>query len=202
MNGAAKNPIILSESWRHDVETDELIDLRANPSERHPTSSYCAKVRVYESRVREWFLNIAQDSVHQGESPADYLALSISLAYIEGIEQYRQGQSTPNGKSRKWFMESAIRIFPAASPEALQRLWNDCRCGLFHSGFTDGRTYVSHGYEQPLAIVGGELEVNPRLIVEAVCEDFSRYIDLLKHRTDTALCANFEKLWDYRWENS
>jgi len=197
-----KNPLIICESWRWDENTDELIDITADPHKKYPASSYDAKVQVYESRVREWFLDIASNYVNSGENPSDYLALSIALSYIEGVEQYRRGISTPQRKSGEWFKNSAKRIFPTSSESAINRLWKECRCGLFHSGFTDGRIYLSHGYDQPIAIVGADLQVNPKFFIEAVCNDFTNYVDSLHSKKDAGLMDNFVKLWDHRWENS
>ena len=202
MYQVVENPLILSETWQWDKDTDEFIDCGSDPPIRHPASSYSAKVKVYEARVREWFLSIAQDYVGKGETSSDYLVLSIALAYIEGVEQYRRGMSTPQGKAGKWFKNSAKRIFCTSSQDALDRLWKECRCGLFHCGFTDGRTYLSHGYAQAISINGLELQINPLLFVEAVCNDFTTYVNSLQHRKVCELSKNFEKLWDYRWESS
>jgi len=197
-----KNPLILSETWRWDRDTDKFVDLRSSPPTRHPVSSFAAKVAVYEARVREWFLDLAQEYVNRGESPADYVALSIALAYVEGVEQYCQGTSTPQGQAGNWFKASALRIFPAAAPNAVNRLWKEGRCGLFHCGFPDGRTYLSHGYTQALAINNGDLQINPRLFVDGVCADFTAYVTALRASPTANLGQRFEQLWDHRWENS
>jgi hypothetical protein len=71
---------------------------------------------------------------------------------MEGVEQYRQGKSTPETLASQWFKKSAQRILPKVAPEAINRLWKEARCGLFHCGFTEGQTYLSHDYRQALAI--------------------------------------------------
>jgi hypothetical protein len=194
--------LILSETWRWDKDTDELIDVSSEPPTRYPASSFDAKVAVYEARVREWFLDLAQSYVAGGQSRADYVALSIALAYIEGVEQYRQGRKTPKAQAGAWFKASAQRIFPAVSADAIDRLWKEARCGLFHCGFPEGRTYLSHDYRQAIAIKQGDLQIDPLRFIKAVVSDFTAYVKELRASHNEDLRRRFEKLWDYRWHNS
>jgi hypothetical protein len=193
--------LIVSEKWRWDKNTDELINIGSEPPTRHRASDFEAKVAVYAARVREWFLDVARDQVANGKSAADYVAVSIGLAYIEGVEQYRQGKSSKS-RSRKWFKSSAKRIFPAVPEDAIERLYENARCGLFHCGFTDGRTYLSHDYSQAIALNQDELQINPSLFIKAIDSDFTDYVKALLDSNDRELRHRFEKLWDQRWENS
>lgn len=134
---------IVGENYRWIAVTSEIEDLR--DGSRRPDSSYDAKVDVYEDRVLYWFLDIAKSHVANGTAPGDYVALAIAIAYIEGVEQYRRGQMTPQHKSGEWFKSGVRRIFPKASAEAVNRLWSAVRNGLFHNGFTTGPTLLAHG---------------------------------------------------------
>ena len=78
--------------WHRD--TSEIEDTRNGT--RRADSDYSAKVDVYEDRVRWWLLEIAQGYTEKGESPADYVVLAIALSYLEGVEQYRQGDAARN----------------------------------------------------------------------------------------------------------
>lgn len=188
----------VSESYKWDEATDEFIYLPTN--ERSSASVYGAKVEVYASRVCEWFLDVANELVSKKSSPGDYVALSVALAYIEGVQQYREGGETDSSKAR--FTRSGNRIFPEVPDNVLERLYKEARCGLFHSGFTDGCTYLNYGNPSPLAVDGENLNINPQLFVEEVVIDFEAYISELLHSPNSQLAKNFEKLWDDRWENS
>jgi len=179
---------------------------------RRLDSDYSAKVDVYEDRVRTWFLDWAANLVHSdrvddGVSPGDYVALSVALAYIEGVEQYRRGEEpNPNrkGEAGNWFRASARRIFPAASKKAIDMLWKSTRCGLFHCGFTKDRVYVSHSlYSQALEFTGdGELHIDPARFVQLVLEDFDAYVHELRANHSGKFAKQFRKLWDKRFQNS
>lgn len=171
-----------------------------------------AKVDVFEDRVRAWFLDWATKLVHSdliddGTSPGDYVAISVALAYIEGIEHYRRGREPdPNrkGEAGNWFRASARGIFPAASEKAIGMLYKSTRCGLFHSGFTNDRVYISHvNYSVALEKTSdGELHIHPARFVERVAEDFKAYVHELRSNPSGEAAARFKTLWDKRWESS
>jgi hypothetical protein len=166
---------------------------------RASDSSYDAKVAVFEDRQFHWFLGVAQRMTAKGASPDDYVALSIAVAYIEGIEQYRHGERTPGGKSTEWFKASAKRIFPGATA-SIDRLWIDVRNGLFHSGFTIGRTYLDYTLNLPLkSFKGGLLKINPHRFVDCTVDDFEKYVHELRENPTGELGRQFQKLWDERW---
>lgn len=192
----------VSEHLRWDETNNELVDFRSVPPARYSAASFEAKVAVYEDRVRTWFLEVAQTMVANGQAREDYVALSIGLAYIEGVEQYRQGKSTPIRLANNWFKTSAKRIFAAVPEEVIERLWKEVRCGLFHSGFTDGRTYLSHDFSPAIAIIQDKLEINPARFITAVASDFSLYLEHLRDPDNEDMRQRFIKLWDHRWENS
>lgn len=188
---------IIGEHFRWIRATAEIEDIR--DGSRRPDSAYDAKVDVYEDRVQFWFLEIAKSHVANGTAPGDYVALSIALAYIEGVEQYRQGISTPPGNSGAWFKASVQRIFPWVAPDAVNRPWVSARNGLFHDGFTKGPTLVSHGQPDVIAIVDRYLIINPATFVGGVIADFKSYVSTLRTDPSGITARNFSALWDDQW---
>lgn len=185
----------------------EFEDLRTH--ERRGDSVYAAKVDVYEDRVKTWFLDFAkrlvgEDMIDDGVSPGDYVALSIALAYVEGEEQYRRGRESGRGESGEWFKASVKRMLPAASDDVTKMLWESARCGLFHSGFTKDRVYLSHAlYTQPLELtIEGKLKIDPARFVGLVVKDFEAYVHELRENPSGEDAKNFERLWDQRWATS
>jgi hypothetical protein len=132
----------------------------------------------------------------------DYVALSIALAYLEGVEQYRRGQTTPSRKSGEWFKASARSVFPTVPPEAIDRLWTAVRNGLFHTGFTKGPTLLSYDHPEALKIDGKYLRINPASFVRAVLTDFDQYIRHLRFNSSDETAKRFEKLWDEIWNET
>lgn len=192
-------PLIVSRRYRWYGSSDEIEDVDTNS--RSSAHSYDAKVNVYEDRVRSWFLDLALAHTTSGDRAGDYVAVAVALAYIEGVEQYRTGDSDRQlGKPR--FINSATRIFPSASPDAITRLYAEARCGLFHSGFTDGPTILSYEREAALEVDGRFLRINPGKFVQCAVEDFRRYVASLREEPDGDLAARFVTLWDRRWEYS
>jgi len=190
---------IVSENYRWHESGREFEDMR--DGRRYPDSSYSAKVNVYDDRVRNWFLDLAVRQTAAGSDPGDYVALSIALAYLEGVEQYRRGEGKQTGSTER-FKSSARRVFPAALPDAIDRLWTAVRNGLFHSGFTEGPTLLSHDYDEALTIFGRYLRINPAKFVKAVVQDFNNYIQELRAGPSSDLARRFVQLWDERWDQT
>ena len=174
---------------------------------RRNDCEYEAKVDVFEDRVQTWFLEWAAHLVHtdlvdDGVSSADYVALSVALAYIDGMERYLRGGDPPGGKNGEWFKASAKRITAASDP-AIDMLWESARCGLLHSGFTEDRVYLSHvNYSEGLEKTGdGELHINPARFVQLIVKDFEAYVQKLRANPSGKEAQQFKKLWDERWES-
>jgi hypothetical protein len=155
----------VGEHFQWHAATDEVEDLRDHTRRR--ASEYSAKVDVYEDRVRHWFLGVAQRLIANGPDPADYVALAVAVAYLEGVEQYRRGSVAPAGQRGQWFQDGAARVFAGTDGATLARLWRAVRCGLFHSGFTEGPILLSHNEPTALrAAPDGFLHINPVRFVE------------------------------------
>lgn len=162
-------------------------------------SAFVGKLAVFEDRVKTWFLDVALQECGPKPSQGDYVALSVALAYVEGIEHYRRGASAPSGRARTWFLSSARRVLKNAEDRALQELWRSVRCGLFHSGFTEGPTLLTRDRDESLWVVDSTLHINPRSFVESAVSDFNDYVDCIRSAEDSELARNFTTLWDERW---
>jgi len=101
-----------------------------------------------------------------------------------------------------WFKDSARRILPTASEDAIAELYPLVRFGLFHSGFTKGNVYLSPRFPTALEKRDGDLQINPQLFIESVVEDLTAYAKDLRDNPSGELARNFLKVWDDRWENS
>jgi hypothetical protein len=203
---AKKTITIASENYSWDKETEEFIDTaRGEGFARTHESDYYIRVKVYEDRVMNWFLNLAKDMVKK-KDPHDYIALSVGLAYIEGVERYRRG-ATPQEKDEKsgdWFKEGAERIFgKKPKDKAVKLLYDGARNGLFHTGFTDLKIYLSHDVSEALEYSNDKrLDINPKLFIDAIIKDFELYIQELYKGPTSDKGKNFIEFWNKIWERS
>lgn len=218
-------PLLLAESWFLDPDDEDYaIEVTPQGEQRSRALDYDTSVRIYEARVRDWFLNVARGQVARGLQVTDYQAVATACAYIEGVEQFREGlkgrddprrkdqSGGPRGlKSERLFDAGAARIFVGTPPDLVDKLFGWVRCGLFHAGFTDGPVHLS--YDGVAAIEWKPdptqtdsqrkaMTIHPRLFVEKVCQDFDGYLQDLRDPTKQALRQNFEIRWKHLWENS
>jgi len=152
------------------------------------------KVIIYERQVREWFLNRASTLVRDNKN--GFIVLMISISYIEGVQQYINGQTSYNN-STGVFREAMRRIFQLnKSDEVLNDFYVQVRCGLFHTGMTRNKVIISRDYEQIIDFSEyNTIKINPKLFLKVVKNDFNRYIKLLKNLNNNLERNNFDSMF-------
>ena len=144
--------IIVSEIHEFD-EPNKIIICKDGSTKRYDNIEI--KIEIYEARVKKWFLDIAKEQVTgkiESRMPTgDYVSVMIALSHIEGIEKFQCGGETE--RSAATFKKSAKRIFQneisSDAESTIKRLYDETRCGLFHSGFPDGKIYLSYKHDLP-----------------------------------------------------
>jgi len=153
------------------------------------------KIKIFERQVNGWFLDKA--SALLGEEDNGFAILMIATSYIEGIEQYRRGESS-NNQSTTFFKEGIKRIFGINSDVRLTNLHKELRCGLFHSGMTGPYIRIDSGYSEAVVFSGNNIiKINQRKFLEKVREDFGQYLTDLKDEGKTELRDNFNKMYKF-----
>lgn len=157
------------------------------------------KINIYEDRVKEWFLEIAERLKKDNE--AGFVILSIAISYIEGNQQFREGKDS-NRQSQAFFIKGMRRIFDKADvpEEILKDYYKQVRCGLFHDGMTRKNAIISGEFPDPLRHINGVIRINPHKFLDKIREDFRNYIQELK--SNKKLRKNFEKRFDFERRNS
>lgn len=158
------------------IVTDTLEGLKLDPR------NYSSKLKIYEREVTGWFLEPAQMLLDNDTERNSFIVIMICMSYIEGIEQYKRGESS-RSHSREFFISSMNRIFPDIEDEShLVKLYTKTRCGLFHNGMVSGGVlFNNNDFNQALAFEnnGDGILINPRLLLQALILDFRLYIDQL-----------------------
>jgi hypothetical protein len=193
------NMIHVSEKHQYDSSLNVII--YSDKTEKN-YNDICVKIDIYEARTEGWFFDIAKQMVEHGMSPGDYIAIMVSLSYLEGVQQFREGSETPKGKAGEWFKKSAKRVFPKQIDDVIDRLWKEMRCGLFHAGFTNGKVHLSHDVAEAIKLEGDFIRINPKLFLDCVSDDLNNFISELRDQRNTRLRSNFEKLWNILWDRS
>jgi len=103
--------------------------------------------------------------------------LTICLSYLEGVEQYRNGNSSDQS-SKRIFTSALDRIYPNQFRlDDLKRFYEQARCGLFHDGMVRGMILFNKQYEQVLEFEGSDIKVNHiKFLVDIRIGFFKLYI--------------------------
>ena len=164
-------------------------------------------ISIYEDQVRGWFFDHATN-LERVTDHAGLVTLLIVLSYIEGHANFYRGEDSKNN-SKKFFREAFIAVFGLSdNPNrdgAVDELYDQMRCGLFHTGMTREHVRISNGYPLPVSVIMNStnkdwlvIEVNPRRMLEAAENHLSHYLMRLRDDKNTTLRDNFMKAWRMR----
>jgi hypothetical protein len=176
-----ENMVYVSE--KHQYDSSREIIIYANGVEKC-YNDIDVKIDIYQARTEGWFFDVAKQMIKHGMSPGDYIAIMVSLSYLEGVQDFREGSETPQGKSGDWFKKSAKRVFHNQTDEVIDRLWKETRCGLFHAGFTNGKVYLSHEKSEAIKQDGELIFINPKIFLDSVADDYRKYISELSDQSN------------------
>lgn len=181
----------LSENYY--AQNNKVFDKRENYCVALTIDDVSTKIKIYDDRVRGWFLKIGEKLKMDNE--AGFVILSIAIAYIEGNQQFRVGKLSKNN-SKKFFVKGVRRIFDKEDvPEnILVDYYSQVRCGLFHDGMTKSNVVISGEFTEPLRYTDGQIRINPHKFLDKVKDDFQSYIRELGN--NEALRNNFIKRFD------
>lgn len=150
------------------------------------------KITIYERQVQDWFLAPATRYAKEDES--GFIVLMICMSYLEGVEQYKKGQSSRNDSAT--FFKSAVEsLYPDKySPHDLDNLYSEARCGLFHDGMVRGMIIINNSFNEPIEFENSStIKINPKQLLEDIKNDFQQYISQL--RSDPECRAKFDGMY-------
>jgi len=187
----------------------------------HP-HSLDTRITLFEDRVLGWKLDIADQLINgsQEKSPirySGYATLDIVISYFEMIAKYEAGF---NGReSEKYFKQGVYSVFPEfknISPPAqtplspvgnvvslidvvLDLMYEGIRCGLYHSGITNGKIFLTGEIKTPMAfdLQLQMLIVNPHLLVPKLKIHLQDYVGRLRDANNADLRTKFKARYDF-----
>jgi len=170
------------------------IDEFGNPTvidERNENSNLDAfnvndKIIIYKRQVEDWFLKPATNLIKYKSDNKGFIVLMICLLYLEGIEQYRRGQSSRN-RSGEFFAATLERIYPDKYSNAqLRSFYEDARCGLFHNGMVEGKIIINNSFPQSLQFIGNtDIKISPSKLLRDIKIDFENFINELNENAQS-----------------
>lgn len=168
------------------------IDERNNNAQLDPYN-IDNKILFYERQVKDWFLNRGSRIVHGDYN--GFIVLMICMSYLEGVEQYRQGNSS-NGDSNNTFRRALHRMYPNQFDDNdLRRLYTQSRVGLFHDGMVRGEIIINNSFAASISFTNQDIRISPEKLLLDIKSDFQNYINCLKNADNTELRNNFGNMF-------
>lgn len=166
---------------------------------------------VYEDQTRGWFHDQAR-ILEKASDHAGFVLLLIAVSYIESYAVFWKGKDSRN-RSQEFFRDAFKDIFPieagnsAILDKAINEIYHQVRCGLFHVGVTRGKVILSGEFDHAVGIeVNNEtkevvrISINPHKILDTIEEHFSSYVMRLRNPDEEELRTNFNRAWNLRLE--
>lgn len=179
--------------FRNKYHEPVLIDERSG-RELNP-SKIDDKIYVYQRQVDEWFLKRAARLCQREHN--NFIVVMIAISYIEGVEQYRNGRLS-NGRSKQYFLDGMKRIFRLnnVTDDQLETMYKHLRCGLFHNGMSGDSVVLNTTLEDAIIFSNrGTIDINPKLFLNFIINDFNQYINELNNQNNTVLRNNFDSMF-------
>lgn len=167
------------------------------------------RITIYEDQVRGWFLDQAR-IIEKTSNHGAFVLLLVILSYVEGHAIFYKGLDS-KGKSALFFRDAFKAIFPSKHSgseildRAIDELYNQVRCGLFHTGMIREKVILSGEFSQSFGIIQNEkgddvvqIQINPHKALDEVEDHLSHYIMRLRNPEEKNLRENFNKAWDLR----
>lgn len=166
--------------------------------------SFQAKVTVFADQVFGWQLDVADDL--KTNAHAGFAILSIVLSYFETIGKFEAGD--PARLSRRRFKQGIQSVIgPLATaeqldipPELVDALYEDVRCGMYHSSITSEKIVLTSEPRELFQWNGILLVINPHQLVDVVRRHFAKYVGRLMSGdpADADVRRKFERVFFVR----
>jgi len=170
----------------------------------YPNLTLEHKIDLFEDRVLGWHLEIARCMITINEDKGNkysetmahsgFALLSVIFNYFEMIGKYKNPDVN---KPRELFYLGFEDVYPEYSnPNCAKNLYEEGRCGMYHSGITGKGIDISGGYQKSIIYEGKRnlVHINPHILVRDLIKHFSNYIDKLRNsKQSDSLIENFEK---------
>lgn len=188
----------------------------------HTPHSLEAKITLFEDRVLGWKLDIADQLINGSPEKlpirhSGYATLDIVVSYFEMIAKYEDGFI--GRRSEEYFKKGVYSVFPEfkniPSPAqtslssvgnvvslidvVLDLMYEGIRCGLYHSGITNGKIFLTGEIDTPMAfeLQNQMLIVNPHLLVPKLKAHLRDYVAKLRDLNNTDLRTQFQIRYDF-----
>ncbi len=170
------------------------------------------KFELFEAQILGWQIDIADNMMNKGLPSmrhAGYAALSVVMSYFENFARYYEGFVPQKSKndSRQFFKKGLKLVYPSLfkglstnnSNDGGDKIYEFVRCGLYHSGLTQGQVILSSTFLKGISMSGNQqqYEVNPHQLIKDLKDSFEKYKQKVIHERDKKLRMNFERRFNF-----
>lgn len=162
-------------------------------------------IRIFETRIRRRFIDpvdvLVAHEIGLERGTFGFAILAIDCLLVETLQRFREGRSAPreNGRLVRTFLGERLSEWfddGSATQSKADTFYKRCRCGLHHSGQTDGDFRVRRSGPLIEFADGERVAVNRTAFHEALKREFDAYLADLADTSKTGLRGNFKTKMD------
>lgn len=162
-------------------------------------------IKIFDTRLRCRFVEpadvlIAQEIGHV-RGTFGFAILAIDCLLVETLQRFREGriEKGENGRLIRTFLCDRLRAYfgtDAGKGSLSDKFYERCRCGIHHSGQTDGDFRVLRSGPLIQVKENDVVTVNRTIFHEALKKEFDAYLAELSDGKEGALRRNFKRNMD------
>jgi hypothetical protein len=163
-------------------------------------------IDVFEDKINGWYLNWANSATQKRH--AGFIALHIGFSYFEAISIFKNGKAVSSSQDfkngLKDIFQSDFNKTGVDSTKILKLLYEEGRCGFFHSGMARKGILLEDG-QPTIRIKSSDIDkdgkvfrvrIDRHTFIERIRNDFTTYINNLRDPLNKQLRDNFKKSWN------
>lgn len=177
-------------------------------------------ITIYEDQVHGWFLDVCRRLTD--DIVNDFVVLMVIASYFESIAIFYKGRETEVGESRTFFQDGFFKVtqlmlthdgaIPDAVPVSRQssdeisaELYEQMRCGFFHTGMTRSGIQITRDLEanEPFRVEtmpdgSRYYKFNIPVFLQLIVFHFRSYLKELRDPENSVSRENFRMAWNSR----
>lgn len=163
-------------------------------------------IRIFDTRIRRRFIDpvdvLIEHENGQERGSFGFAILAIDCLLIETLQGFYEGLISHNGESKRLVCNFLEGRWPDIFNDGYQggsraeRFYSACRCGIHHSGQTDGDFRVRRSGPLIEFRQGGSVAVNRTALHDRLKQELDSYLDDLAVESSSELREKFKTKMD------
>lgn len=188
------------------------------------------QILILEREISEWLFHPIKTLMDEDDKMTSFKPFKNAIfilfgifAYIEKIQRYRDGKSSPkknenkigflqrffcknmniksNNNPSRILEDGFLRIFPSIKRKKLNNILEETRHKIMHTGMIGDKVLLNYEFLEAIKYHGtkkqiNSIEINPKKALDLIQIDFKNYLIELRENRNKSLIENFQNVFN------